>query len=59
MGQADKVLAEVQGLRDRMQALPAAPGPDETVSPWSVREILLDTGRQAALSSAGGRTRST
>ena len=49
MGQADKVLAEVQGLRDRMQALPAAPGPDETVSPSNVREILLDTGRQAAL----------
>jgi hypothetical protein len=49
MGQAGRVLAEVQRLRDRMQALPAARGPDETAAPWSVRETLLDTGRDAAL----------
>jgi tetratricopeptide (TPR) repeat protein len=49
MGQAERVLAEVQRLRDRMQALPAAPGPDETAIPWNVRETLLDTGRDAAL----------
>jgi hypothetical protein len=48
MGQADRVLADVQRLRDRMRALPAAPGPDETVTPWDVREALLDTGREAA-----------
>jgi hypothetical protein len=32
-----------------MQALPATPGPGENVPPWSVRELLLDVGRQAAL----------
>jgi hypothetical protein len=49
MGQAGRVLAEVQRLRDRVQALPAAPGPDETANPWNVRETLLDAGRYAAL----------
>lgn len=48
MGQADQVLAEVRRLRDRMQALPAAPGPDETMTPWNIRETLIDTGRYAA-----------
>ena len=31
-----------------MRALPAAPVSDETTTPWSVREVLLDTGRDAA-----------
>jgi tetratricopeptide (TPR) repeat protein len=52
MGQADQALAEVERLRDRMQALPVAPapgpGPSETTAPWDVRETLLDTGHQAA-----------
>ena len=48
MGQADRVLAEVQRLRGRMQDLPAARGPDETATPWNVRETLLDTGCDAA-----------
>jgi tetratricopeptide (TPR) repeat protein len=48
MAQAERVLAEVQGLRDRMQALSAAPGPDETIPPWNVREALLATGSDAA-----------
>jgi hypothetical protein len=49
MGQAGRVLAEVERLRGHMQTLPAAPGPDETVPAWTVREVLLDTGRNAAL----------
>jgi hypothetical protein len=49
MGQADRVLAEVQLLRDRMRALPASRGADEAFTPWNVRETLLDTGRYAAL----------
>jgi len=49
MGQAARVLAEVQRLRDRMQTLPAAVGPDETAAPWNVREMLLDTGSDAAI----------
>jgi len=48
MGQADRVLADVRRLGDRMETLPAAPGPDETSTPWNVRETLLGTGRDAA-----------
>jgi hypothetical protein len=48
MGQVDRVLAEVQRLRDRMEALPDARGPDEIAIPRYVREVLLDTGRSAA-----------
>jgi tetratricopeptide (TPR) repeat protein len=48
MGQAELVPAEVQQLRDRMQALPAALGPNEAVTLWNVREMLFDTGRYAA-----------
>ncbi len=48
MGQADQVLAEVRRLRKDMQALPATRGPSETVTPWDVREVLLDTGCDAA-----------
>ena len=49
MGQARQVLDEVTRLRARMATLPATRGPDETVTPWNVREVLLDTGRDAAL----------
>jgi hypothetical protein len=51
MGQAGQVLAEVGRLRARMEALPATPaadGPTEASTPWNVREMLLDTGREAA-----------
>jgi hypothetical protein len=49
MGHAEQVLGEVRRLRDRMLSLPATPGPDEVVIPSNVREVLLDTGREAAL----------
>jgi hypothetical protein len=51
VGQAGQVLDEVGRLRARMDALPATPaadGPAETAPSWSVRETLLDTGREAA-----------
>jgi hypothetical protein len=48
MGQAAPVLTEVQRLRDHLPSLPATPGRNETATPWNVREILLDTGRDAA-----------
>jgi hypothetical protein len=48
MGQADRVLGEVERLRDRMQTLPDAHSPVEAVRPWNVREALLDIGRSAA-----------
>jgi hypothetical protein len=48
MGQAGRVLAEVERLRGLMQTLPVVLGADETVFPWNVREGLLDIGRSAA-----------
>jgi hypothetical protein len=48
MGRAGEVLAEVQRLRAHMQTLPAERGPNETATPWNVRESLLDAGRSAA-----------
>jgi hypothetical protein len=48
MGQAGQVLDEVQRLRDHLQTLPTTRGPDETATPWNVREALLSTGREAA-----------
>src|SRR6202043_2628388 len=47
-GQASQVLAEVQRLRAHMDSLPATPGKDDVATPWNVREVLLDIGRNAA-----------
>ena len=44
LGRYDEVLAEVEALRPRMDALPLTGTQDETVNPWNVREGLLDTG---------------
>lgn len=43
------MLGAVEALRGRMAALPDAGDEDEAVSPWNVREALLNTGREAAL----------
>jgi hypothetical protein len=48
MDRYDEVLDEVESLRAEMDALPLDERSDETVSPWNVREALLDTGRDAA-----------
>ena len=48
MGRADQVLAEVQRLRPKADALPTALGSNETTSSWKARELLLDAGRGAA-----------
>jgi len=48
-GDTAQVLAEVERLRERMRALPAEPGANEVVDPWNVREVIFDTGREAAL----------
>jgi hypothetical protein len=51
MGRAGQVLDEIGELRARMDALPATPAADdpaETITPWSVREALVGTGRNAA-----------
>ena len=49
MGEHEQVLAETVALRARMAELPARPAGNETVSPWNVREVILDTGRDSAL----------
>ena len=49
LGRYDEVLAEVEALRPRMDALPLTGTLNEAVSPWNVRETLLGTGRQAAM----------
>jgi tetratricopeptide (TPR) repeat protein len=48
MGRYDQVLAEVEGLRKRMEALPLDSEAKEAANPWNVREGLLDTGCMAA-----------
>ena len=49
MGQHDRVLAEVAGLRMRMAELSDSPTATETVAPWNVREVFLGTGYFSAL----------
>jgi tetratricopeptide (TPR) repeat protein len=49
MGRSREVLDEAGRLREHMATLPAVPGPNETISPPVVRELLLDTGRNAAV----------
>jgi len=51
MGRYDEVLAAVEALRPKMDALPLTSEAKEAVDPWNVRETLLDTGRTAAVHS--------
>jgi CHAT domain len=48
LGRYDEVLAKVEALRPRMDALSPIRTREDTVFPWNVRETLLDTGRLAA-----------
>ncbi len=48
MGQASEVLTEVERLSDQMRTLPASPDLGESATPQNVREVLLETGRDAA-----------
>jgi hypothetical protein len=49
MGRLDEVLAEVESLLPMMNTLPLDSDTDEAVSPWNVRETVLNTGMRAAL----------
>ena len=51
MGRYDEVLAAVEALRPKMDALPLESEAEEAANPWNVRETLLDTGHTAALRS--------
>ncbi len=48
MGHSRQVLIRVQELWDRIGSLPT-PGPHESTEPWHAREVLLGTGRDAAV----------
>jgi hypothetical protein len=48
MGRAHEVTVETRRLRGRLETLPGVQDSAETVPAWNVREILLDTGSQAA-----------
>jgi tetratricopeptide (TPR) repeat protein len=48
----DKVLSEVRSRLTEMDALPMESESEEAVEPWHVREGLLETGRNAALSTS-------
>lgn len=50
-GEHDRVLEEVERLRARMRDLPEKSDQEEAISPWNVREGVLDVGRNAAMSS--------
>lgn len=47
-GKINEVFTGVRQLRAQMDHLPEAPRADETAVPWSVREVVLDLGREAA-----------
>ncbi len=48
MGQTERVLDEVQQLREHMSTLPAQPGENERVNRFNVREAILELGGLAA-----------
>ena len=48
LGRAEQAFAEVRRLRAYMDALPPTSEQPESVRPWSVRELLLETGAHAA-----------
>ena len=47
-GKTDEVFAGVRQLRAQMNHLAETAQADETAVPWSVREVVLDLGREAA-----------
>jgi tetratricopeptide (TPR) repeat protein len=48
LGEHERVLAEVQQLREQLAGLPETSEHEERVDPWNVRESILQTGALAA-----------
>jgi tetratricopeptide (TPR) repeat protein len=48
LGEHRQVLDEIQALRPQLDQLPDQLGENETIAPWSVREVTLDVGNGAA-----------
>ena len=51
MGRFDETLATVETLRPQIERLPLVAEAEENITPWHVRETLVDTGRDAAAQS--------
>lgn len=49
LGRYEEVLSGVEGLREQIRALPEESEQEEAVSPWNVREVILDAGHSAAM----------
>ncbi|HLZ27390.1 MAG TPA: CHAT domain-containing protein [Chloroflexota bacterium] len=49
LGDDESVLVAVEDLRAQMSALPEYSEQPERINPWNVREVILDTGRGAAV----------
>ena len=49
LGRYEEVLHEVETLQTHMRTLPEERQPNETVVPWNVREVILDTAHAAAM----------
>lgn len=48
LGHHEQVLIELHALRARMVDLPDQPADNDTVNPWNVREVILNTGSSSA-----------
>lgn len=56
MGRADELAEQIQALRERMEQLPPTAEDNDTVRPYWVKELVLDTVYTAALSMRDYRT---
>jgi tetratricopeptide (TPR) repeat protein len=48
LGDGEQVLAEVEQLREKLVSLPETSDQEERITPWNVRELILETGALAA-----------
>ncbi|MGH3975622.1 MAG: AAA family ATPase, partial [Pseudonocardiaceae bacterium] len=48
LGRHEQVLTELPALRERMTELPNQPADNDTVVPWNVQELMLNTGNISA-----------
>jgi len=49
IGECEEVLKAAEDLRKQMRSLPERSDQEETATPWNVREVILDTGKNAAV----------
>ncbi|MDA8455971.1 CHAT domain-containing protein [Acidovorax sp. GBBC 3334] len=49
LGRYDEADEEIKKLRIKMDALPESSAEEESVAPWNVREVLLETSRSIAM----------